>query len=185
MPAPHSNPKVQATPLSGCSETLVGTSDVPGEAVVATRSSCANPVIKQTGVEQGPQKPPSKAQHRSSASDASRPSSEMPQPRTAPSVQATPSYARAGLAPLRTGLRSGSDAVANADKAINSGDDTRGQEVSMKGAKADSQVHEVLSPSSRGLGRGRGFGRAGRRGRGRSSLQPHASPEPAGQALAT
>ena len=75
---------------------------------------------------------------------------------------------RPGLTPLRTGLRSGSDAAVNAAKF----------------EATDGHVAtEIASPNSvgRGGGRGRGFGRAGRRGRGRSNLHRTTYAQPAGQ----
>ena len=75
---------------------------------------------------------------------------------------------RPGLVPLRTGLRSGSDAAVNAAKV----------------EATDGRVAtEIASPNSggHGGGRGRGSGRAGRRGRGRSNLHRTTYAQPAGQ----
>ena len=75
---------------------------------------------------------------------------------------------RPGLIPLRMGLRSGSDAAVNAAKV----------------EASDGHVAtEIASPNSgsRAGGQGRGFGRAGRRGRGRSNLHRTTYAQPAGQ----
>ncbi|DBA75526.1 hypothetical protein WJX79_007572 [Trebouxia sp. C0005] len=77
------------------------------------------------------------------------------------------SLERPGLIPLRTGLRSGSDAAVNAAKV----------------EAIDRQMAtEIASPNIgvRGGGRGRGLGRAGRRGRGRPNLQRTTHAPPAG-----
>ncbi|DBA80496.1 hypothetical protein WJX77_011409 [Trebouxia sp. C0004] len=74
---------------------------------------------------------------------------------------------RPGLIPLRTGLRSRSDAAVNAAKV-----DATNRHVAT----------EIASPNSGGRvgGRGRAFGRAGRRGRGRSNLHRTTFAQPAG-----
>ena len=87
---------------------------------------------------------------------------------SASALKASFSSERPGLIPLRTGLRSGSDAAVNAAKVE---------------ATDRHLATEIASPNSggRGGGRGRGFGRAGRRGRGRSNLHRITYAQPAGQ----
>ena len=87
---------------------------------------------------------------------------------SASASKASFSSERPGLIPLRTGLRSGSDAAVNAAKVE---------------ATDRHLATEIASPNSgsRGGGRGRGFGRAGRRGRGRSNLHRTTYAQPAGQ----
>lgn len=87
---------------------------------------------------------------------------------SASASKASFSSERPGLIPLRTGLRSGSDAAVNAAKV----------------EATDRHVAtEIASPNSggRGGGRGRGFGRAGSTGRGRSNLHRTTYAQPAGQ----
>ena len=83
------------------------------------------------------------------------------------STSGTPRSDRPALPPLRMGLRSSSDAAANVDSIV---------------VVDKSLAQEAMSPSSsRAAGRGRGLGRAGRRGRGRSNLHRTTYPQPAGQ----
>lgn len=87
---------------------------------------------------------------------------------------------------LRTGLRSRLDSAAFSDKR-GLASQVRAEPAHRKQAGADSARNwpEVTYGSSRGNGRGRAFGRGGRRGRGRSNLfrTSHSEPQPAGTTL--
>lgn len=107
---------------------------------------------------------PDTKQQRNAAADQDRLSSLA---FTASASKALSSSERPGLTPLRTGLRSRSDAAVNAAKVE---------------ATDRHLATEIASPNSgsRGAGRGRGFGRVGRRGRGRSNLHRTTYAQPAG-----
>lgn len=91
-----------------------------------------------------------------------------------------------GVMKLRTGLRSRPDSAASVDK-CRVASQVRAEFAHSKQASADSarNAPDIMFGSSRGVGRGRAYGRGGRRGRSRSNLfrTCHSQPQPAGTTL--
>ena len=89
---------------------------------------------------------------------------------------------------LRTGLRSRPDSAAGVDK-TGVASQVRAEFAHSKQASTDSARNgpDITFASSRGVGRGRAYGRGGRRGRSRSNLfrTSHSQSQPAGTTLLT
>ena len=172
MPAPAPNHTTDPLLLSRTGGMSGDRREAPKEALGTTTAFApSRPVTRNQNAQQASGhlhgSLPDTKQQRNVAAEQDRLSS----PAFSASASKAPSSSeRPGLVPLRTGLRSRSDAAVNAAKVE---------------ATDTHMATEIASPNStsgsRGGGRGRGFGRAGRRGRGRSNLHRTTHAQPAGQ----